>query len=169
MILIILFSSLLFIFNSKIVDKKEILHTVSNTGIYCSRDKVGTVYLGQCIFENSTVNINALCNSCRGGHGVLLVCTAYSVLYSEIALSRKPFGIGHMYTIFLLRMSDTMTSQNMTFLLGHSVRVEDLKGKQTPTFLSHKQRVEDFNAPAPSLSPVCLLTVNGYRGLFPRV
>jgi predicted transport protein len=31
--------------SSKIVDEKEILHTVSNTGIYCSSDKVGTVYL----------------------------------------------------------------------------------------------------------------------------
>jgi hypothetical protein len=29
----------------KIVDKKEILRTVSNTGIYCSGGKVGTVYL----------------------------------------------------------------------------------------------------------------------------
>jgi hypothetical protein len=41
---------------------------------------------------------------------VLLVCA----LYSEIALSRKPFGIGHMYIYtFLLRMTDTMTSQNI--------------------------------------------------------
>jgi len=33
-------------YNRKIVDKKEILRvrTVSNTGIYCSSDKVGTVY-----------------------------------------------------------------------------------------------------------------------------
>jgi hypothetical protein len=31
--------------SSKIVDKKEILPTVSNTGIYCSSDKVGTVYM----------------------------------------------------------------------------------------------------------------------------
>ena len=33
-------------YNRKIVDKKEILHvrTVSNTGIYCSSDKVVTVY-----------------------------------------------------------------------------------------------------------------------------
>ena len=32
--------------NRKIVDKKEILRvrTVSNTGIYCSSDRVGTVY-----------------------------------------------------------------------------------------------------------------------------
>jgi hypothetical protein len=44
---------------------------------------------------------------------VLLVCTVYSVLYSEIALSRKPFGIGYMYIYtFLLRLADTMTSNN---------------------------------------------------------
>jgi hypothetical protein len=29
----------------KIVDKKEILRTVSNTGIYCSSDKIDTVHL----------------------------------------------------------------------------------------------------------------------------
>jgi hypothetical protein len=33
------------LYTSKIIDKKEILPTVSNTGIYCSSDKVGTVYL----------------------------------------------------------------------------------------------------------------------------
>jgi hypothetical protein len=33
------------LYSSKIVEKKEILHTVYNTGIYCSSDKVGTVYL----------------------------------------------------------------------------------------------------------------------------
>jgi hypothetical protein len=33
------------LYSSKTVDKKEILRTVSNTRIYCSRDKVGTVYL----------------------------------------------------------------------------------------------------------------------------
>jgi hypothetical protein len=31
--------------SSKNVDKKEILRAVSNTDIYCSSDKVGTVYL----------------------------------------------------------------------------------------------------------------------------
>jgi hypothetical protein len=31
------------LYSSKIVGKKEILRTVSNTGFYCSRDKVGTV------------------------------------------------------------------------------------------------------------------------------
>jgi len=33
-------------YKRKIIDKKEVLraHTVSNTGIYCSSDRVGTVY-----------------------------------------------------------------------------------------------------------------------------
>jgi hypothetical protein len=33
------------LYRSRTVDKKEILRTVSNTGIYCSSDKVDTVYL----------------------------------------------------------------------------------------------------------------------------
>jgi hypothetical protein len=45
---------------------------------------------------------------------VLLVCTVYSVLYSEIALSRKLFGTGHMYIYtFLLTITNTVTSQNI--------------------------------------------------------
>jgi hypothetical protein len=32
-------------YSSKIIHKKEILRTVSDAGIYCSSDKVGTVYL----------------------------------------------------------------------------------------------------------------------------
>jgi hypothetical protein len=39
--------------------------------------------------------------------------TVYSVLYSEMALPRKPLGIGHIQICtFLLRMAETMTSQN---------------------------------------------------------
>jgi hypothetical protein len=45
---------------------------------------------------------------------VLLVCTVYSALYSEIALSRKPLGIGHVYIYsFLLGMTDTVASLNI--------------------------------------------------------
>jgi hypothetical protein len=44
------------------------------------------------------------------------VARLYSVLYSEIVLSRKQFEIGHMciyiFFFFLLRIADTMTSQN---------------------------------------------------------
>jgi hypothetical protein len=42
------------LYSSKIVDQKEILRTVSITGIYCSSD-----------IKNSTLNINALWNSCE--------------------------------------------------------------------------------------------------------
>jgi hypothetical protein len=42
------------LYSFKIVNKEEILRTVSDTSIYCSSDKVGTVYLVQYIFENST-------------------------------------------------------------------------------------------------------------------
>jgi hypothetical protein len=45
-------------------------------------------------------------------------------LYSEIALSRKPFGIEHIY-IYMLRMAVIVTSQNIElFLLGHLYAVE---------------------------------------------
>jgi hypothetical protein len=82
------------------VDKKEILRTVSNSGIYCSSDKVGTFSK---IPPSTSMQF-------ANRHGVLLVCTVYSLLYSEIALSRKPFGIGHMYMYtFLPRVTDTMT------------------------------------------------------------
>jgi hypothetical protein len=52
------------LYSYKIFYKKEILRSVSNAGIYCSSDKVGTPYLVQYNFENSPVNINALCISC---------------------------------------------------------------------------------------------------------
>ena len=40
--------------------------------------------------------------------------TKSKLLYSVIALPRKPFGIGHLYTYtFLLRMTDAVTSQNI--------------------------------------------------------
>jgi hypothetical protein len=40
--------------------------------------------------------------------------SASKLLYSEIALSQKPFGIGHMHTYnFLSRMTDTMISHNI--------------------------------------------------------
>jgi hypothetical protein len=47
----------------KIVDKKEILRvrTVSNTGIYCSSDRVGTVYNVRKIPPSAAMHF---CNSC---------------------------------------------------------------------------------------------------------
>ena len=61
----------------KLVDK-EILRIVSNIGIYCSSDKVGTVYLVQYIFENFTVTINALFSSCED----VVCCSSECILTS---------------------------------------------------------------------------------------
>jgi hypothetical protein len=98
---------LLSLYSSKIVDKEEILHIVSNTGIYCSSDKVGTIYLIQYILKNSTVNISALCNSCQD-----MACCS-SVQCTQIALPQKLFGIGHAYiSISLPRMTNNVASQN---------------------------------------------------------
>jgi hypothetical protein len=81
------------LYGYKIVDKKEILRTVSNTAIYCSSDKVGTVYLVWYIFEKSTVNINGPWDSCENMvYCASVQCTVYC-------------------TILLLRMTDTLTSQ----------------------------------------------------------
>jgi hypothetical protein len=120
--------------------------TVSNISIYCSNYKVGTIYLVQYIFEKSTININALCNSCEDSIQHLWRCVTFSqhsynviinshngwrftpihrwegriilgteskLLYSKIALSQTPFVICHIFMhTFLLRMTNTMTSQN---------------------------------------------------------
>jgi hypothetical protein len=52
-------------YSCKIVEKKKVLHTFSHTGIYCSSDRICTGCLLQYIYENSTVNVSALCNSCE--------------------------------------------------------------------------------------------------------
>jgi hypothetical protein len=47
-----------------------------------------------------------------------------TVLCSEVALFRKPFGIGHMYIYnFLLRMADTMTFQNINLSFGDTLYI----------------------------------------------
>jgi hypothetical protein len=52
--------------------------------------------------------------------GRIILDDKSKLLYSEIALPRKPFGIGHMYMYtFLLRMTDIMTSQNIDLFSWH--------------------------------------------------
>jgi hypothetical protein len=55
--------------------------------------------------------MNALCNSCED----MACCSSVQyTLYSTVTLSRKPFGIGHMYLYtFVFRITDTVTSQNI--------------------------------------------------------
>jgi hypothetical protein len=93
-------SRVISLYSSKIVDKKEILHTVSNTGIYCSSEKVGTVDLVYYILKNSTVNISVLCSLCEG----MLRCS--SVQCAETVRNRT-----HVHKNFLLGMTDTMISE----------------------------------------------------------
>jgi hypothetical protein len=66
----------------------------------------------------------------------------------EIALSRKPFGIGHMYmyTFFFLRLTDTMTSNTdlsswNTLYRFYSTKTLRFHYKdQTVDGVSHKNR-----------------------------
>jgi hypothetical protein len=69
------------------------------------------------------------------------------LLYSETALSRKPFGIGHMYIYtLLLRMTDTMTSQNIDLSSWDTLYIE---GEVLPAsvfrrnFLKRKVSISD--------------------------
>jgi hypothetical protein len=103
------------LYSSKTVDKNEILRIVSNTGIYCSSDKVGTVYVVQYIFENSAVNINEICNSCED----MACCSSACILTFLYAGGNIHSSISetirnriHVDINFFLRMADTMTSQN---------------------------------------------------------
>jgi hypothetical protein len=81
-----------------IVDKKEILRTLSNTSIYCS-NKMLVPFTK--IPPSTPMHF---ATHVRTWH----VARLYSVLYNEIALSLKLFRI-------LLKMTDTMASQNTDF------------------------------------------------------
>jgi hypothetical protein len=92
----------------KLLIRNKILCTVSNTGIYFFKWQ-SWYSLSSIIHFRKFQRQHECTLQLMWGHGVLLVCT----VYSEIALSRKLFGIGHMYIYtFLIRMTDTMNSQN---------------------------------------------------------
>ena len=95
----------------KIVDK-EIVCIASYIGIYSPSDKVGTVYLVHYIFENSTVDISALCNSCED-----MVCCLSECIW----------------TFFMLVITYIMRSSNSshvsTFVLYTSLFIQPHKQK----------------------------------------
>jgi hypothetical protein len=66
------------LYSSEIVDKKEILPTICNTGICCSRDKVGSVYLFR-EFHRQHQYLQLV-----WGHDVLLVCTVKQTFLRNI-------------------------------------------------------------------------------------
>jgi hypothetical protein len=97
------------LYSSKIVDKKEILRTVSNTSVYCSSDKVGTVLPSVIHFRKSHRQHQCTLQHVWG-HGVLLVCTVYVQWISSISETVRNRTHVHIH---LLTMTDTMTFQNI--------------------------------------------------------
>jgi len=77
----------IWMYNHKTVDKKETVRvrTISNTGSYCSSDRVGTVY--NKFSKISTVNINALCNWCEDMACNLLILRVFDLRVSSGAMS----------------------------------------------------------------------------------
>jgi hypothetical protein len=105
--------------SSKPVDKNEILRTVSNACIYCSSDKLDTAYLVQYFSENSIFNINTLCSSCEdmaccSSECIFAFLYAVYIIHSSISETGRNRTHVYIYT-FLLRMTDTVTSQNTDF------------------------------------------------------
>jgi hypothetical protein len=65
------------------------------------------------MFANFT-DSHASDSGAAGREGRAILGAQAKPLYSQMTLSRKPFGIGHMFIYtFLLRMTDTMTSHNI--------------------------------------------------------
>jgi hypothetical protein len=106
-----------FLRGKKCVCRCDVFRTVSEIeSLHCTLPKLflipvfivqfGTVYLVWYILENSTVDINALCNSCED-----MACCS-SVQWNS-SISETVRNRTHVHIIFLLRMTDTVTSQNI--------------------------------------------------------
>jgi hypothetical protein len=84
-------------------------------------------YLVQYIFQNSNVNINAPFQL-LWEHCVLLLCTGYTVLYSEIAQFRNRIHVHVYMNTFLLRINSN-NSQNVDISYWHTLYKSKGKGK----------------------------------------
>jgi hypothetical protein len=63
-------------------------------------------------------------------------------LYSEIALSRKPFRIGHMYIHnFFLRMTDTVAFQNIDLCSWDTLYISEYKVFPVLNYVPRHQNV----------------------------
>jgi hypothetical protein len=126
------------LYSSRIGDQREILRTVLNAGIYCSSDKVGTIYSVQYIFDNSTVNINALCSSCEDiaccssvQCTYILPCLEWPILWPTRILA-FPFGT---YCIWMIKLS---------IYNGYYLRIKYITKSYFSVFLSIKFRIKYF-------------------------
>jgi hypothetical protein len=92
---------------SKIVDNKEILR------IYCSSDKVGTVYLVKYIFENSTLmHFATRVRTWRVARLYSVQCT----VQRNCSIPETVRNRTHAHIHSLLRTTDTVFSQNIDLL-----------------------------------------------------
>jgi hypothetical protein len=89
------------LYSSKIVDKKEILGTVSNIGIYCSSDRVGTA-----------TRVRTWRVAC--------VYSVQCTVRSNSSISETVRNSTHVH-IHLFRMTDTMASQNIDLTSGDTL------------------------------------------------
>jgi hypothetical protein len=104
------------LYSSKIVDKKEVLLTVSNNVIYCSSDKVGTLYLYNTFSKISPSAPMWFATRVRTWRVARLssLWRYFMRAMTSIALSRNPFGIEN----FFRRVTDNMTSSWGTLCRG---------------------------------------------------
>jgi hypothetical protein len=64
---------------------------------------------------------------------------------TKMALSRKPFGIGHMFIwSFLLRMTDTMTSQNIVLSSWDTLYVNYLTTLKSTSLTAYMHKFSDL-------------------------
>jgi hypothetical protein len=75
-----------------------ILFLISNTDIHCSSDKVGTIYLLQCISELFAINIHALCNSREH----MARCSSVQCTVKYLYLGNRSVSDIRTYTLFCL-------------------------------------------------------------------
>jgi hypothetical protein len=96
------------LYSSKIVDKKKRYYVLFVIPVFI----VQVTTLVQCNYYNTFSKIAPSTSVHFASH---VRTWLVARLYSEIALSQKPFMIGHtyIYTFILLRITNTMTSQSI--------------------------------------------------------
>jgi hypothetical protein len=97
--------------SSKTVDKKKILRTVSNTGIYCWSDKVCTESWYNTFFKillSTSMYFVTRVRTWRVARLYSVQCT----VQSNSCISETVQNRTHVHTNFLFRMTATMTSKN---------------------------------------------------------
>jgi hypothetical protein len=110
------------LWSSKIFYKKEILRTVSNTGIYCSSDKVRTVYLVQYFFENSTstsMHFATRVRTWRVARLYIVQCTVQWI--SETIRNRT-----HVHTVLYIEWPTLWPSRILPFPPGRFCIYKDI-------------------------------------------